>query len=249
MSDPDDLIKAYSFYQQKCVQHLHRARLSLRLAVDHIRSASTNLEDYRDEAEQCGLSPTNVFVTDMASIAIKTHFLLLKVNFEYYLNRIILCACDRHFGRLVHNAGFIGLVKEVRKDLDIGDLISAIAREEVKDYVLTKVVPPQGLDRFEAILNNGMNISLPDVIGKHYWGQIFCAFELRHLIEHRNGKVDPRFLKRVAGHWRTSSWADTDLAEGKTVEIRQRDFDRTFDAMLISVNAIAAALDGFKPNR
>jgi hypothetical protein len=37
--------------------------------------------------------------------------------------------------------------------------------------------------------------------------QIYSAFEVRHLIEHRRGRVDQRFIAKVASHvlWKNSS--------------------------------------------
>jgi hypothetical protein len=184
----------------------------------------------------------------MVSIAIKTHFLLLKVNVEYFLSRIIHSACEEHFNQLVQNQGFVALFKDIRKDIEIPEFMAVIAKGNVKEYVLSKLVPPQGLDRFEVILKEGMGISLSGILGEKTWPQIYCAFELRHLIEHRNGKVDARFRKRVIPHWRNSSWRDIPLNIGSAIEIRQDDFERTFESMLKAADAIAGAIRSFTPN-
>ena len=130
--------------------------------------------------------------------------------------------------------------------MKIADFVDVIAKGNVKEYVLNLLVPLQGLDRFQVILAKGMSISMSDVIGEKSWPQIYCSFELRHLIEHRNGKVDAIFKKRVMPHWRRSSWRDVPLDTGKSVEIRQGDFDNTFEAMVHAVDAIAQTLAGHK---
>jgi hypothetical protein len=242
-----DRTEKYSFYQTKCSQHLHRARLSLRLAVDHIKSTKTNLREYREEAEKCGLTPTNILASDMISIAIKTHFLLLKVNFEFFLNHIIYSACDQLFDHLVKRKGFVSLFKDIRKDIEMADLLAVIATGNVKEYVLSKVVPQQGLDRFEAIVKDGLSLSLSDILGEKAWHQIYCAFELRHLIEHQNGRIDSRFKRKVNPHWRKSSWQDVPLDVGAAIKIREVDFEQTFEAMLSGVDAIGGAITACRP--
>ena len=63
---------------------------------------------------------------------------------------------------------------------------------------------------------------------------------MRHLIEHRKGKVDQRFIAEVASKplWRNSSWSDIPLALGATVEVRVCDFDATCTAMLRAAQII-----------
>jgi len=219
------------------------------LALDQITSKATHLSQYKDDADKCRDSPSQHLQPELASLAVKTHFLLLKVNFELFLNRIIYWACDRHFGHLVQSKGFASLLDAFKKTLDIEDFVNQIAHNTGKEYVLETMVPAQGLDRFTDILKKGFNISMPGVVGESYHSQIYCAFEVRHLIEHRNGKVDGRFKRNVARCWRKSSWHDVSLEKGSRLDIRQGDFDSTFEAMLHGVHAIGESVERYEPKK
>lgn len=82
-----------------------------------------------------------------------------------------------------------------------------------------------------------------------FWSQIHTAFELRHLIEHTNGKVDADFWNKVVpqGHWSNSSWGNIDIAVGLKVDIREQDFDQTFLGMVAATDITAARLKEFDP--
>src|SRR5208282_3593560 len=196
----------------------------------------------KEDVDKCRDSPSQHLKPELASLAVKTHFLLLKVNFEFFLNRVIYWACDLHFAHLVNEKGFRKLLTDFKKTLAIQDFVTEIAQNSGKEYVLDKVVPPQGLNRFELILESGFGISMADVVGENDHGQICFAFEVRHLIEHRNGKVDAQFKEKVGRYWTKSSWRDASLNKGDEIEIRQVDFDATFAAMLHGVHTIAESV-------
>jgi hypothetical protein len=73
------------------------------------------------------------------------------------------------------------------------------------------------------------------------WSQIHSAFDVRHLIEHRKGHVDRRFLAETSTHnlWKRSSWADLRLSAESKIEVREKDFDVTCDAMVTAAGIIA----------
>jgi hypothetical protein len=80
-------------------------------------------------------------------------------------------------------------------------------------------------------------------------GNSVSAFEVRHLVEHTNGKVDGQFVNAAASSplWQNSTWHDVRLAEGGSVPIRERDFEDTCDAMLASARWIADEVKTFSP--
>jgi hypothetical protein len=86
--------------------------------------------------------------------------------------------------------------------------------------------------------------SLAKAVGKsdrRLWAQTHSAFEVRHLIEHTKGKVDRKFIEKVVldDRWKTSSWADLPVAKDKRIEIREKDFNATYEAMAAAAEIIA----------
>jgi hypothetical protein len=82
-----------------------------------------------------------------------------------------------------------------------------------------------------------------------YWSQILVAFEVRHLVEHTNGKADSAFIEKVdtGGSWGQSSWVDLPLQRGSKIPIRNSDFELTCQAMIEAVRLIGDALLRFAP--
>jgi hypothetical protein len=64
----------------------------------------------------------------------------------------------------------------------------------------------------------------------HYWPQIYTAFEARHLVEHRDGRVDARFRDAVAQVWSNSSWGRRfRLEDLEKVVVEEEDVIATHD--------------------
>jgi hypothetical protein len=227
---------------------LHRTKLSRQLALDHIHCGQTALSKYNALID-CSVSDHTPDVqTAVTSVITKTHFLLLKVNFEYYLNRLVYCVWDRYFTQLVHQQKNRLLSKEYQ----LREFARAVAEERAKEYVTNKVIPRHGLMLLRDALEKSTGIALEKVLNGRqpwYWCQIHSAFEVRHLIEHTNGRTDSEFMADVytGPLWRASSWGDLALSVGCKIEIRDGDFEKTWQAMVESVPILCEAAMRFQP--
>jgi hypothetical protein len=238
-------------YKQECLQHLHRAELSRVLALRQVRSeAPRQPEDERLIQESLGGSDGNVGEA-VASIITKTHFLLLKVEFEFFLNRMLHCVWDHHFSALLGQAR-PKLLSETHK---LAEFARAVSRGDAKGYVLRKVIPAHGLAPLCNVLKDSTGIDVPACLKGEWrhWAQIRSAFEVRHLIEHANGKIDDAFLEKVEedgpvrDSWRQSSWGNLPLQRRAKLPIRAEDFEATLEAMLLAADRIADAVANFVP--
>lgn len=235
-------------FRDKCKQHLKRADLARRLALTQIRSGGTVISDNKKLVDEAlGDADSNRLVAIEAVIA-KTHFLLLKVEFEFFLKRIIYSLWDQYFEALLQQRKVRGLSgKHTLKEF-----ARAVACGQAKEFVLHRLIPHHGLDAFEKVLNDSTAISLPALFkGKdqNCWCQIRSAFEVRHLIEHANGMVDERFRSNVVPEkaWQKSSWGDLTLQVRDKIPIREEDFQATFAAMDRATDVVAGRLATFAP--
>jgi hypothetical protein len=202
----------------------------------------------------------------LVEVVVESHFLTLKVNFEYFLNRMLYCLWSSQFEQLARRKTRGSLTKAVT----LRDFAQALSGQGGKEFVIGKVIPVYGLDRMAECFRETTGKSLPDglnAVDPSLWSQIHSAFEVRHLIEHRKGKMDQRFIHEVASHilWKNSSWADfppTQPAAGQTggasahshptsqeeprlprparIEVREKDFEATCDAMVQAAEIITA---------
>ena len=70
----------------------------------------------------------------------------------------------------------------------------------------------------------------------------FLAFQVRHLIEHRNGRIDPQFRAIGQSLWKNSSWGQriTDLPARKKITVIESDLRETASAMGAALEALQA---------
>jgi hypothetical protein len=177
----------------------------------------------------------------LVEVVVESHFLTLKVNFEYFLNRMLYCLWSSQFEQLARRVARGALAKAVR----LRDFAQALSGQGGKEFVIASVVAAHGLDRMADCFQDTAGKSLPkalNALDPSLWCQIHSAFEVRHLIEHRKGKADQRFLDEVASHalWKNSSWADFPLSRQAPVEVRAKDFDATCAAMVQAAEIITA---------
>ena len=114
---------------------------------------------------------------------------------------------------------------------------------EVQEFVIDKIVPANGLEGFQDVLKKTIGIDLRGVLyskDKQCWPQICTAFAVRHLVEHRDGRVDRKFREKVEQVWGESSWSrHTDIKRSKKVPVEEKDVDKTCDAMLEATGLLA----------
>jgi hypothetical protein len=223
-------VDKYTTYRDKCKQHLHRAALGRTLALGQVGLPAV-LVQHKKLVEQSLDEGHPDPVTALKAAINKTHFLLLKVEFEHFLKRMAHTAVNQHFPALRRQ----------------GKLTAAATESEVD-----ALIPRYGLPALEQFLETTTDIVLANLfLGGHEadWCQIRSAFQVRHLIEHTNGRVDQLFKTKVISgtDWTNSTWATLHLRVKDKIPIRDEDFRKTFDAMIYAADLIAELLEGFSP--
>jgi hypothetical protein len=133
----------------------------------------------------------------------------------------------------------------LKTSVTLHEIAHALPRQGGMEFVIGQVIPSHGLDLLAKCFEGTTGRSLPDALNKQapaLWSQIHSAFEVRHLIEHRKGKIDQRFIDEVASHplWDNSSWTDFPLSVRAKIEVRAKDFDATCDAMIRAAEIVTA---------
>lgn len=155
-----------------------------------------------------------------------------KINFELFLNRLL---------STIWVFNFAELAPTISSEVPLSEVAASIAEAgessvNLREFIIDKVVGNQGLEHFEKVLKRATQIRLRDVLYAkdfHYWPQIYTAFQARHLVEHRDGKVDGRFREAVREVWSNSSWGRRlGLERLEKVVVEEEDVVATHDAML-----------------
>lgn len=103
-----------------------------------------------DELVQQSLDRPGEDIRDaVISLITKTHFLLLKVNFEFFLNRMAHCVWDAHFEHLVHAK------KLPSEKAKLEEFAAAVSDGTAKEFILSRVIPTNGLYGWKPSSNSG----------------------------------------------------------------------------------------------
>jgi hypothetical protein len=200
-----DCIDRLWYYGSKCDQHLSRIRLSHLLALRAVRVEALGLDSELEQVVRDSFESSEPDVLAKLRRGLhEVHLVALKADFELYLNRVLT---------VVWTADFDSLVTKVsgKHDVSLRDIAEA-ALEGVsgRDFVTAKVVPSHGLGALGDALKLATGIDLRGIVANHnlaHWSQIQVGFEVRHLIEHCDGKIDTDFRKAVEGFWATQPGA------------------------------------------
>jgi hypothetical protein len=230
----DEFHARCEFYGFKCRQRLSRTQLSHELALHHLAEVVDT-----PAGEFAPLLKAAIKAHDreqprlhekLVKIIVESHFLTLKANFEYFLNRMLYCLWSRQFEQLAYRS---------RTKVVLRDVSRALSDTAARERVIDSLIPAHGLDKLKDAFHEATTQSLPVELDKHapgVWNQIHTAFEVRHLVEHRNGKVDSQFLNKV--QWKQSSWHDFPVSEQAQIEVRREDFDKTCETMIRAATII-----------
>lgn len=272
MPNRDDFRSSCEYYGRKCRKRLYRTRLSHHLALDHLGEVaeSGRIEKYGHliseslEGDEQGEHAFPGLRQKLVKTVVESHFLTLKVNFEFFLSRMLHCLWFYYFDELVRSEK----KGRLTQSFTLREFALALSRQGGKEYVIDRIVPAHGLGRMAECFKETTGIAISDRLNASnptYWAQIHSAFEVRHLIEHRKGKVDQRFLDEVASLslWQHSSWADFPLghyapsaraeateaatplsAPAARIAVREKDFEATFVAMVESAALVTAVTIG-----
>jgi hypothetical protein len=239
-------------YGLKAQQHLSRVRLSHSLAL---KSFASNADFDDVEADLLRQSFDDEGSGDVHTKLLaelhEIHLVALKANFELYLNRIATVAAEWQVTgshrRRSHGIVALLLNSGLKKSLLAALLAEGQSDIEPED-VIDRVVPVHGLPALLKCLDLITGVSLRDVLNHRHdragWAQIAVAFEVRHLIEHRDGKVDGRFRnsKTVQENWPHSSWKRVSVSELDKVPVEHQDVVATYEAMMRATDVFTRSL-------
>jgi hypothetical protein len=235
-----------TYYREKCEQHLRRTMASYDLSVEALKSVDLAPFLTRHPALFDNDDPTPQKRARMQTVLIKSHFLLLKVELELFLHLLALenwrtALSDERMGKKT----LAPAARKVLKKLTPPDAEALLAHTDVVEALCAAIVPRQGLDKIaEAMKPVGTDLKkLCYARGPRVWPQIKTAFEVRHLIEHRNGLIDRSFRERSSApeNWTSSNWGKRlgELTERqKKVTVTETDLRETADAMLEALIAL-----------
>ena len=239
----DEVFHRLQHYGLKSRQHLRRVRLSDLLAVKTL-AFDTSADDLEQRLEQLSFdeNESDVFAK-LPTMVHEIHLVALKANFELYLNRVATVAWHSRLTQaarepLARREEFGRLLKKTRLSREelIDVLLGGARAPGAVELLVDKIVPRQGLDALTDCLQIATGVSLRATLegakDPRTWAQIAVAFEIRHLVEHRDGKVDARFREAVKRHWSNSTWGRVSVADVKKVAVEYDDVTMTFEAML-----------------
>jgi hypothetical protein len=146
MSQSDKFRSNCEYYGRKCREQLHRTKLSRDLALHHLSQVhdSDAISQYQSLIIE-SLDPSDrirsKFDRKLITVIVESHFLTLKVNFEFFLNRMLYCLWYFQFDKLAYRKkkGWLAdssPLREFAQSLSLGD---------GKEYIIGKIVCGFGL--------------------------------------------------------------------------------------------------------
>jgi hypothetical protein len=240
-----------TYYHTKCGQFLQRTMTSFDLA----KQALAQSDPQSFAAEHKGLFdsnlPTQEKIPRMQKVLIKSHFLLLKVQLELFLHLIGL-ECWR-IALSEFRTGKADLSYEAWKKLKSPNPRELLDHNDSVEALCASVVPQHGLkDIVDSMRLVGTDLmTLLNNKGHQVWSQVFTAFQVRHLIEHRNGYVDESFRNSVKSTWATSSWGENlgDICNEQRITVTEEDLRVTANQMNRFVEALEDLCDELDKRR
>ena len=237
-----DFAERVKHYDTKCRQHLSRVRLSHMLALGALQLKEVPSDEERDDLIRASLGDEmgDVLETKLRRGLHGLHLVSLKANFELFLNRLLTTVWRFHFTELATTIWSDDRVS--LRELAAWFVQVTESGADARDLIIDKTVPVYGLPRFVAALERATHIRLPDVLNREdvrYWPQICTAFEVRHLVEHRDGKVDQQFRTNLLEFWTHSSWGRRESLERlEKVVVEEEDVKETYTAMFKATGLI-----------
>ena len=212
------LMARLQHYGRHCEEHLSRVRLSHSIALAAVQADDgTWGRRYGDvAAKSFGADPVAVQPQKLCRGLNEVHLIALKANFELYLNRVATTLWRFGFDRAAARSK-----REVRvPPRYLAQLLAADAATVAgtREAIITRIVPSHGLLGLLVHIDDAADIHLSDMLKRSdtsQWSQIVVAFEVRHLVEHRDGEPDNGFRERVGRHWRASTWGGRRDLESK----------------------------------
>lgn len=238
------------YYCRKAKQHLTRVRVSHQIALASV-SRGTSGSDVTPQllTAAFGSGDTAALADKLSPMVNEIHLVALKANFELFLNRMLTALWVGWFKDIL--ASYSGDERLTMKDL--GEiLVNGDRSLTAEDLLVEAVVPRHGLTAFRTAIKAATGLDLRSIIyagNKQRWPQVWVAFSVRHLVEHRDGRVDADFRKTVRDEWPFSSWGSADLASTQKVLVMHDDVMATYRSMMESVDVVTTALTEWSVSR
>lgn len=260
-SVPNDFEGAVAFYVSKCCEYLRRTQLTYRIAADVLardseaalveRYGALVIEAVGDDASR---------TARLDRVLARSHLSMQKTNFELFLNRIAAAKWEYHLDHV--------LARWPHPIRVPSDSFLRPSDAGARFGVAELNVPSMGLSDLVGHLKTILGITgepfstwagldAPITVGPvtiTLWSQVVVAFQVRHLFEHRDGRVNRAFRNHVAPHWPRSSWSSVQPLEalsqrdatGRSSKVgtRELDFMATTEAMVQGAARIGAAVAG-----
>lgn len=228
-------------YGTKGEQHLTRVLLSHRLALDGLRFDDERSPRVSDivRASFDSIDPAALDVKLRRGLH-ELHLTALKSEFELYLNRVLTVFWSAHFVSLAGNTS--------KREIPLREVADATLQGiSGQDLIVEKMVPNHGLRAFVDALKVATGIKLPKDLPNYdfaLWSQIQVAFQVRHIIEHRDGKIDGDFLANVRTFWGHSSWSERNapITARDRITVEESDVTCTHKAMHKAVSILTNLL-------
>src|SRR5262249_16002845 len=133
----------------------------------------------------------------------------------------------------------------------VREIVAALAEANdgfptLRDAIVDRLIPSHGLEFLLNLLEGFAEVKLVkrlNTADSKCWPQIKSAFEVRHLVEHRDGRVDAHFRDAVGSVWAKTSWGDQKLAGMKKVAVRETDVVATYRAMMRAATTVGIAIE------
>jgi hypothetical protein len=230
-------------YGRKCEQHLTRVRLSHALSLTAVEGV-TRTDDLALEELVRGSfdeSPPDMLGGKLRWGLNELHLGALKADFELFLNRILTEVWKADFLRLA-------IERTPKKNIRLKELAAAVAGgASGRECVVEAVVPKHGLKELAEAIYKTTDIDLSENLPEYdfsRWSQVCVAFQVRHLIEHSDGKADSRFRNEVKKFWEHSTWGKRhpELDKVDRLRVDAADVWSSYAAMRDAARLLANAL-------
>ena len=148
MASRDSFAQECDYYGSKCQQHLARTKLCHDLAIEAVgyhRSETSGSAVSTGVAEliQKFVDDADSELSDRLVLALReTHFLALKVNFEFFLYRLVTCNWAYRFEKIANSK----TGRWRKNEVQLVDLAkSAPLGCDAREFVIERAVVSQGL--------------------------------------------------------------------------------------------------------
>jgi len=217
----------------------------------HLGKAAQEIDPFIDAAGHPVLGEVTPKIAERVHVVVdlkksrdKALLLLLKIEFEIFLNRMLANVWDHFYDHAIS----VNLKVLQKEKVSLAEV--SAGTDAVRELVRRKLIPTQGLKAFVAKFNSvaGMPVvDFCDALGPGIYAQIDTAFQVRHLIEHQNNVVDDRFWNNVKDSWGKSSWSDLPYGSANKVLCREEDFMKTYYSMVLFASAFGMAMQSWRP--